>query len=190
MLLVANTIIQQRKTNSLATQNLVAKTGSLLTPQFDNENWFAGDIEFNNEKWFAGDNVFGRNRQPTWATADSEIIDENQVATDLEIVNAAQFMAEAKIVEENWVAADLEIINTTPVAADSEISIDDEVVFGITSSLQPNVRLMLGFPLPMFLTLGGYRTSPNHTPLSSNNTNINTCSFRRFSKFIPSNIDI
>lgn len=64
------------KTNSLATQNLAAKTGSLLTSQFGSENRFATN------------NVFGRNHWPIWATVDLEIVDENQVATESEIINA------------------------------------------------------------------------------------------------------
>jgi hypothetical protein len=51
-----------------------------------------------------------------------------------------------------------------PVAANSEISSGDKVVYGFTPSLWPSVRLMLRFSLPMFLTLGGQRLSPNHTP--------------------------
>jgi len=62
------------------------------------------------------------------------------------------FAADIKIVDENWVAADLEIINATPVIIDLEINSGDEIISGFISSFQPNIRLMLGFPLPMCLT--------------------------------------
>jgi hypothetical protein len=84
-----------------------------------------------------------------------------------------------------WVVVDSEIINATPVAADSKISSGDEVVFGFTPSLRPNVRFTLRFPLPMFLTLDWHKTSPNHTPLITFHRTTQTSTHVHLARFSP-----
>ena len=70
-----------------------------------------------------------------------------------------------------------------PVAANSEISSGDKVIYGFTPSLWPSVRLTLGFPLLMFLTLGGHITSPNHTLLITHHQTTQTSAHVHLARF-------
>jgi len=193
----ADTTIRQRKLILCWHHNSAVKINSLLTPQFDNETDLLLTPQIRHRElirweqctWWKSSTYLGycwlRNR---WWKPSRYRLRNHQcnIVSRLTLKSSAHMVYGWRInCWRNWVIVDLEIINATLVATDSEIDNGDEIISSFTPSLQPSIRLTLCFPLPIFLTLDGSRTSTNHTSLITHHQTTQISTHVHLTRFSP-----